>query len=689
MVRAQAGEERGTLRADGMHEAVGGRDRSDLVGADLHQRSRPAGAAPPRSLRWHAAGMGAAGFSMLVGIGISALWLLKVGSLADALPVLFRMQFNTAASFVLSGLAFAALLHEANRTATVLSVVVMLIGLAFLLEPVLFTMHPLDRLTIDPFRQTAPYPGHLASGTALSFALLGVCILVSALTGKPTLLRIALAATVFMTAAATLLGYGLQLATESDWPRYGHMSPHTALCFAALALPLIFLRVEELHYDASTIAATLGAASYLLLLLLTLLDLQDAFEGTSPTISIDSDGRPASQAILAGLLVVSGMVYAGLIVYAFRKAQSYRETALKLRESEERLSAVIDTAADGIVTVDAAGRILSTNHAMEAIFGYRAVEMLGHDVRTLIPGFLPPAGKPEDAGAEPGVGDIAGRAREIEGKRRSGIRFPLDLSVARIELDRAVLYSGIVRDISQRKRHEQEILEANAELEEFAYRTSHDLRAPIASSIGLTTIMRDMIGLKASTTQMAPVVERLERGLQKLDGLIENIIQLKRSRLLDEPMTTIPLLAAIEETIERLRFIDPARQVSFTVDVAADLTLRTKPARLRMILDNLVSNAIKYADPEEAVRNVTIDAAITGDGVLELRISDNGLGLDPGDEGSLFQMFKRFHPARSDGSGLGLYIVRKSAEHLGGTVTYVRLDKGSRFVIRLPQRYDA
>lgn len=638
---------------------------------------------PTLGITWHKAGLAAATLSILVGTCMGSLWLLKVGFVADALPILFRMQFNTAVSFVLSGCAMIALLTGASRSATALSLTVIFIGLAFLLEPILHAGHPLDRLLLDPFRQTAPYPGHLASGTALSFVLIGVCMLVSAVTGKPTLLRIVLAATVLMTAAATLLGYGLQVITESNWPRYGHMSPHTALCFAALALPLVFLRVEERDYHASTIAAMLGAASYLLLLGLTLLDLQDAFEGTGPTVSIDPDGKTASQPILAGLLVVSGIVYAFLIVYAFRNAQRYRSMALQLRESRERMSALIHTAADGIITIDARGTILSANHAMETIFRYRSEDMLGRDIRTLIPELMPQADK-DDPEAQ-----IACAPREVEGIRRTGIRFPLDLSVARIELDSTVLYSGIIRDISERKQHEQDILEANAELEEFAYRTSHDLRAPIASSIGLTTIMRDMIGLKAPDTQLAPVIERLERGLQKLDGLIENIIQLKRSRLLDESVTSIPLASAVKETVERLRFMDPARQVSFVVDIPETLIIHTKPERLRMILDNLISNAIKYADPHEETSKVAVDAAITDDGWLELRVSDNGLGLEEGDEAGLFQMFKRFHPYRSDGSGLGLYIVKKSAEHLGGTVAYIRLDKGSRFVIRLPGGNDA
>lgn len=665
---------------DEHHEDGGATTQSDRR---YRSKSAEESRQPKLGITWHKAGLAAAALSILVGTGMGSLWLLKVGSVADALPILFRMQFNTAVSFVLTGFAMIALLTGASRYATALSLTVIFIGLAFLLEPILHAGHPLDRLLLDPFRQTTPYPGHLASGTALSFVLIGICMLVSAVTGKPTLLRIVLAATVFMTAAATLLGYGLQLITESDWPRYGHMSPHTALCFAALALPLVFLRVEERNYHASTIAAMLGAASYLLLLALTLLDLQDAFEGTGPTVSIDPDGKTASQPILAGLLVFSGIVYACLIIYAFRNAQRYRSMALQLRESQERISAIIDTAADGIITIDARGTILSANHAMETIFRYRSADMLGRDIRSLIPELVPGSGS-DDPDAQ-----FAYAAREIEGVRRTGIRFPLDLSVARIELDSAVLYSGIIRDISERKRHEQDILEANAELEEFAYRTSHDLRAPIASSIGLTAIMRDMIGLKAPGTQLTPVIERLERGLQKLDGLIENIIQLKRSRLLDESVTCIPLASTVKETVERLRFIDPARQVSFAVDIPEMLTIQTKPARLRMILDNLISNAIKYADTDEETSKVVVDAAITDDGCLELRVSDNGLGLGEGDEASLFQMFKRFHPCRSDGSGLGLYIVKKSAEHLGGTVAYIRLDKGSRFVIRLPQRNDA
>jgi signal transduction histidine kinase len=633
----------------------------------------------------------------VVGSAMAVLWIIRPVALAERLPHLFLMQFSTAVCFVLIGVGFAALLKGARRTASVLALAAMAIALAFLLETLFSNAHPLDSLIVEPFRVTGPRPGHLASGVSLSFLLVGLCILVSAVTGRATMLRIILAATIFMAAAAALLGHALQILTGAEWPQYGHMSPQTAFCFAVIALPMIYHRVEELGFHRSTITATLGAASYLLLLLLTLIDMQKAHEAQAV-----HGGSRDSLGVLAGLLVVSGIVYACLIVFAFRSAQRDRESAAALHDSQQRLAAIIDTAGDGMVTIDADGTILSVNRATEAIFGHRSDAMVGDRIDMLIPalGLPPGAAGATDASGNPmwpqapvrGRGGARGETTsgsgwELDGLRRDGRSVPLDISIAHIVLKNHILYSAIIRDISQRKRHERDILEANAELEEFSYRTSHDLRSPIASSIGLIAIMRDMIGLGATTSEIVPVIDRLEGGLDKLDRLIENIIQLKRSRVLEEPNTEVPVAALVAETIERLRFMGAGRMIAFTVTIPDDLVLETRLGRFQMILDNLLSNAIKYADLGIADPSVCVETT-QGDGWLEIGVSDNGIGIDPRDAPSLFQMFKRFHPGHAYGSGLGLYILRKSAEHLNGTVAYQRLDKGSRFVVRLPKRQD-
>lgn len=283
-----------------------------------------------------------------------------------------------------------------------------------------------------------------------------------------------------------------------------------------------------------------------------------------------------------------------------------------------------------------------------------------------------------------GVAKIIGIGREAEAQRKDGSTFPVDISVAKVELDQHVVYSGIVRDISQRKRHEQEILDANAELEEFSYRTSHDLRSPIASSLGLIGIVNDMIRQGATVTELKPVLDRIEQSFGKLDHLIQNIILLTRTKIMDEPATPIPVADAVRNTLESLRHTEGGRLTTVHTDIPQTLVLHTKASRFQIVLDNLLSNAFKYHDPKEPVPEVAIRASSTN-GHFILSVSDNGLGISPQDEPHLFEMFKRFHPHHAQGSGLGLYILRKSVDRLGGTVAFRRREKGSMFTVRLPE----
>lgn len=280
--------------------------------------------------------------------------------------------------------------------------------------------------------------------------------------------------------------------------------------------------------------------------------------------------------------------------------------------------------------------------------------------------------------------DFVGTGREINAQRRDGTTFPIELSVAKIDLGHQVLYSATVRDISERKAYERDILDANAELEEFSYRTSHDLRSPIASSLGLMSIIEDMIHQGVGLAEIQPVLKRIDHSFRKLDHLIQNIIVLTRTKVMDEPESAIAVARTVHETLERLRQIDGGRLSTVHVDIPDTMIVRRKASRFQIIVDNLLSNAIKFHDPAEAVPEIFVRAASVK-GRFVLSVADNGLGIPPGNEPQLFQMFKRFHPQHAPGSGLGLYILRKSAEHLGGTVAYRRQDKGSIFTVTLPE----
>ncbi|WP_156386867.1 MULTISPECIES: PAS domain-containing sensor histidine kinase [unclassified Rhizobium] len=632
---------------------------------------------------WEPLGLCTGLTSLLIGIAVMLLWVLQPQGLAASAPVLFAMQFNTALCFALTGAALMALYLPRGNWSGPLSATVLGFSAFALVQNLLQRDFGIDRLFLTPFIQSGiGPPGRMVVGTALSFMLINAAILITVRLARNALPQLVLASLVFVIAASALIGHIVNATASYEWLPLSRMSPQTAAGFLALSTGLLFSRPGDLGYRRATIAAFLAATTYLLLVLLTYLEFarqEMLFTEELPA----SDGGNARSTLLA-ILLFSGVAYGLMVLFALRSVQRHRDVAQQLSESRKRLAAIIETAVDGFITIDDRGLILSVNPACERIFGYSAAEMLGQNVKMLMP---EPYRREHDGyianyntTSRP---KIIGIGREVEGRRKDRSTFPLDLSVAKVNLGRQTLYSGIVRDISQRKQYEQQILEANAELEEFSYRTSHDLRSPIASSIGMVSIVQDMIEGGAGPDELKPVLARIEQSFRKLDGLIQNIIMLTRVKVLEEAETPIPVAKTINDTVERLRYIDTGQTTEIVVDVPATLLLHKKASRFQIVIDNLLSNALKYRDPQESRPQVEIRAR-RKDGAFVLSVSDNGLGIREDDEKQLFQMFRRFHPQHAYGSGLGLYILKKSAEHLGGTVSFHRREKGSRFTVTLP-----
>lgn len=622
---------------------------------------------------------------MAIAAAVLIAWLSRPMALVQVIPTLFAMQFNTTLCFIATGLAFHLAVANTRRPslAITLSAVTAGISLASLLQQVFAVDLGIDRLLHEPFVTIGiDRPGRMATNTALCFVLVSAAIIITALIGRNSLARVTCGLIVFVIAGSALLGYAIGVESSHNWRPLAQMSPQTAFCFSLLAGGLIFIGARERGYPRSTIAATLGAVTYLLLVFLAYMEMTHQDAKLAELLQA-SGANPRST--LLGIVLLSGVLYAGMIVYGFRSSQMYRDVAGRLRESEKRLAAIIETAVDGFITIDSRGKVLAVNPACEKIFGYRADEILQQNVSMLMPA---PYHKAHNQYLEnyrtTGRAKIIGIGREVEGRRKDGSTFPLDLAVAKVELDDQVIYSGIVRDVSERKKYEKDILEANAELEEFSYRTSHDLRSPIASSLGLLSIVRDMIDT-GETEDLKPVLARIETSFSKLDHLIQNIISLTRTKAMDEADSQIQIAHTVRETLERLHYMENADRLHIDIAIDDDLTTMRKASRFQIIIDNLLSNAIKYQDPVQTRPEIRIGAAVSS-GNLVLTVADNGLGIEPGSEHLLFQMFKRLHPQHSFGSGLGLYILKKSVEQLGGTVAYNRLQAGSLFTVTLPEK---
>ena len=630
---------------------------------------------------WQRANVAASLWCIAVGIAMMTLWLSEPAGLAAHHPSLFGMKFNAALAFLVVGAALGLIARGHRRLPALMMAPVFLYGALALSQHLFGIDVGIDTLLHTPFVDIGTsLPGRIAPNTALCLMLVSLAVALRALAGRNGIVQVALGFLTFIIAAAALIGYAISLDFAHDWIRFTRMSFQSASCFVAVSIALIFVGTETAGYQRVTLAAMLGLATYLLLLAMSYYEL--ARYEASFGITFSNEG-PNARSTLSSLVLISGALYGGLVAHLYVSSRRARRMAADLAESRARLGAIIDNAVDGIIAIDARGIILSANPASTHIFGYPPEEMVGRNVKMLMP--EPYHGEHDGYIANynrSGEAKVIGIGREVEGRRKDGSVFPLDLAVAKLELDGAVIYSGIVRDISERKASEQALIEANAELEEFAYRTSHDLRSPIASSLGLLTISRDMLA-EGELTALGQTLQRMEQNFRRLDHLIQNIITITRNRLMEEEARPITLRSLVSEAIEALSHLEDSARIRIENHVPEELTIVSKPSKFQVIVGNMLSNAVKYHDPEEEAPAIDI-RAFRYAGKLRLSVEDNGLGVPPASRHLLFKMFKRLHPNRSFGSGLGLYILRKSAEALGGTALYEARDKGSRFILELP-----
>lgn len=223
---------------------------------------------------------------------------------------------------------------------------------------------------------------------------------------------------------------------------------------------------------------------------------------------------------------------------------------------------------------------------------------------------------------------------------------------------------------------------ANSELREFAYRISHDLRAPVASSIGMADIAHDLLD-EGDTESAAEGISRIRTAMIRLDGLISDVITVTKNRHVDADPEPIQISSMVTKIIESFAELPGYDRIEFVQAIDQSIVLKSKPVFLRQSLENLISNAIKYSDTEEEQPKITIAASVSGS-KCEIRVSDNGIGVPEASRDQIFGMFKRFHPRQSFGSGLGLFLVKQNIAKLGGMIQYQPLEKGTAFTIQIP-----
>jgi PAS domain S-box-containing protein len=403
--------------------------------------------------------------------------------------------------------------------------------------------------------------------------------------------------------------------------------------------------------------------------------------------------------IIAYLIPFIGLVldYIGTyrkmnVVIEDLKATSLAKEKLSasLVENQLRTTTILSNAVDGIITIDEMGIVDSFNPAAVRLFGYEPSEVIGRNVKMLMP---EPYSSEHDQYLknfrDTGISKIIGVGREVVGLRKNGSTFPLELGISEMYAGEVRLFTGIVRDVTERKNYEEErtflikdLQESNDEMEEFTYRTSHDLKAPLVNIRGLSDIMNEDLedGDYEEVSENLKKVGTLSLKLEKLVGEIVEVAKVDREQ---EKFEAIDIANQLEQIKASLSTLIDEKEVAVQLDLDGVKTVWAQKNLMQRVLENLISNAIKYSDPKKPQRFVKVGVSILN-GDTQIEVSDNGLGIPDEYFGEVFGMFKRFHKSSSFGSGLGLYLIKKSIDKINGKISLESSPEGTVFTIILP-----
>jgi hypothetical protein len=376
------------------------------------------------------------------------------------------------------------------------------------------------------------------------------------------------------------------------------------------------------------------------------------------------------------------------------------EMARELVQSQGITRTILETAVDGIITIDERGGIQSLNPAAERLFGYTPDELIGKNVNVLMPS---PYRENHDgylgSYLHTGVRKIIGVGREVVGLRKDGQTFPMELGVSEVALENGRIFTGIVRDISERKRASEELAltlgreqaarldaeRANRAKDEFLAVVSHELRTPLTAMLGWARVLRSG---KLDPAGVERALDTIERNTRSQAQLIEDLLDVARitSGKLRLDVRRVELIQVIEAAIEALR---PAADAK-TIAVQSILDPRGgpiagDPERLQQVVWNLLSNAIKFT-PKGGTVQVRLERV---DSHVEILVADTGKGIGAEFLPYVFDRFRQADSATNrthGGLGLGLAIVRHLVEAHGGSVSVDSSGEGQGtiFTVKLP-----
>lgn len=346
----------------------------------------------------------------------------------------------------------------------------------------------------------------------------------------------------------------------------------------------------------------------------------------------------------------------------------------------ERFASLFQASQDGIIQADGDGRIVEVNPAAGEMFGYDPDELTGEPLTKLMPErYRDQHREGLNRYLKTGEARVIGETVELHGRRKDGTEFPIELTIDTWTAEDERYFSGIIRDITERKETEHQLEQSLQTWEEFGYAISHDFQEPLRSIKGHLQLVDQR--LDDVEGEIRESIDHAMSGADRLSMLIEGLLDYARVQTRGAEFETVELDAVVREVHQDLEHLIDEHEAQ--VDVEDPLpAIHGDAAQIRQLLQNLVENAVKYSG--DGPPRIRVTGSPVGGGQVELRVHDEGVGIAPEDQEDIFRMSYQAE-SEASGSGIGLALCQRIVNRHGGLI---RVDsapgEGATFTATLP-----
>ncbi|WP_167333084.1 PAS domain S-box protein [Maribacter forsetii] len=359
---------------------------------------------------------------------------------------------------------------------------------------------------------------------------------------------------------------------------------------------------------------------------------------------------------------------------------------LALKESQEKFSKAFQTNLMGMLILDEQRHVIEANEMVYNILETSKEKLIGKKVIESKEILIDENERNRLWKKLEKEGEILNEEYKIELK--SGVKKALIMSIAPLQLKQKINYLVNIYDDSKRKEAENrletqyyELQKTNSELDSFVYSASHELRAPLSSVLGLI----QLIQMEDVDPKLFQHLNMMEKSIERLDDFIKDIIEYSRNKHLALSLDSINFTNLIEHSIESLWYLENTQKINIKINVIDKVDFVSDSKRISVLLNNFISNAIKYHNINKNNATIWVDVKTTKKEAV-LIIKDNGVGIAEEQLEKIFEMFYRVS-SKVMGSGIGLFIVQEVVSKLNGTIDVrSKIGNGTTFTIKIPNK---